>query len=357
MIISKLVPRKIVSLIKAKDQLPLYAEKIENIKKSPNNYVYLLGTPNHANMGDHLIAAAEIQYLQNEFGMNVMDIPTEMYHIYRKTLKKSVPCSCNMFITGGGWMGDVWPIEERTLENMAFDFKNNPTLVFPQTIFYLNPEIQNKVSKRAEKIFNRCKKLVICVRDQYSYNYGSEHYNNELILCPDIALYYQKKLSVRLNAKKKIGICFREDREKVDHATFDDIKKKFEDDNVEFIKLSTISKSSVSYRERTLKIDHLIEEFHNCDLVITDRLHGMIYAFLASSPCIVFDNLTHKVSGVYTLFLKESPYVEIMSGDNDLNEILMTAHKLLDMEVDEKLKLDTSIGFEKINEVIKSWLK
>lgn len=355
MIISKLVPRKIVSLIKTIHQFPLYAEKMRRIKKKPDNYVYLLGTPNHANMGDHLIAVAEIQYLQNQFGMDVMDVPTEMYHIHRRTLKKFIPYSCKIFITGGGWMGDIWPIEERTLEKMVFDFRNNPTLVFPQTIFYINPEKQNSISKRADKIFNRCKKLIICVREQESYNYGIEHYNNKIILCPDIALFYRKRLPARLNLRKRIGVCFREDREKIDHVTFDDIRKEFQYDNVEFVKLSTISESSVACNERNMRVDNLIEEFHNCNLVITDRLHGMIYSFLSGSPCIAFDNRTHKVSGVYTLWLKDSPCIELVNNANDLNEILVIAHKLLDMDTDEKL--DILIRFEKINEVIKSWLE
>lgn len=355
MIISKFVPRRIASLIKSKDLLRLYSEKIKQIKKRPDSYVYLFGTPNHANMGDHLIAVSEIQYLQDEFGMNVMDVPTEMYHIYRGTLKKIIPKSCLIFITGGGWMGDVWPIEERSLENIAFDFRSNPTLVFPQTIFYLNPETPNKVSKRAVKIFKKCTNLVICVRDQESFNYATRFYDNELVLCPDIALYYQTDLPIKTNIRKKIGICFREDREKINHARPDEIMKEFQNDNVEFIKLSTIADSAVSCEERKERVDCLIEKFHKCDLVITDRLHGMIYSFLAKSPCMAFDNRTHKISGVYALWLNDCTYIEMMNQENDLKEVVKVGRKLLDIKIYEKT--NTSTRFENIYEVIASWLR
>lgn len=349
--ISRFIPRKIVAYIKAKDQLVFYETQMNKILEQPFRYAYLFGTPNHMNLGDHLIAAAELQYLQNEFGMEVMEIPTEMYHIYRNQLKRAIPTTALVFITGGGWMGDVWPLDERTLENMAFDFRNNKTVILPQTIYYKNDDNNNKVANKAKEVFNMCPRLKICVRDQASYDYAIRNYNNDIALCPDIALYYKQKLTERNNSPKRIGICFRDDREKLSHVGVEEIQNAFKNMDVTFSILSTISKQRVSCAARLTQVENLLKEFHSCDLVLTDRLHGMIYAYLADSPCIAFDNLTHKVAGVYDLWLNHSSDIRIMSNDVTVEAVYRVGKELLSGSLHSFKK--EAISFQKLNEVIK----
>lgn len=51
-----------------------------------------------------------------------------------------------------------------------------------------------------------------------------------------------------------------------------------------------------------------MQEFASAKLVITDRLHGMIFAALTQTPCIVLGNYNHKVKGTYE-WLQELPYI------------------------------------------------
>lgn len=39
--------------------------------------------------------------------------------------------------------------------------------------------------------------------------------------------------------------------------------------------------------------------FKSAKLVITDRLHGMIFCYLTNTPCLVFQNNNHKVRETY----------------------------------------------------------
>lgn len=353
MIISRLIPRKIAAIIKSKDQIREYKNKLQYIRQNPNKYVYLIGTPNHSNLGDHLIALAEISFLTNNTHMDVMDIPTEMFQIYKRTLRDIIPRSSLVFITGGGWMGDVWPIEERTLESIMMTFYQNNTLIFPQTVYYQRPEIEERISRRARISFMKCRNVVLCVRDMGSYNYCITHYNNNVILCPDIALYYKKELKQN-RKKKKIGICFRDDREKNKHLSAYDIMQKCMFEDIEFVRLSTISESNISCSERKSKVNELIDIFHDCSLVITDRLHGMIYSFLAETPCIAFDNKTCKVSGVYELWLKSSPSIVLLNPDSTAEVVYDTGNKLLN---EEFCAPDNNFSFKSIEEVIDRWKK
>jgi pyruvyl transferase EpsI len=50
------------------------------------------------------------------------------------------------------------------------------------------------------------------------------------------------------------------------------------------------------------------QEFAASRLVITDRLHAMIFAVITGTACIAVDNKSKKVSGVYE-WLQDVPYV------------------------------------------------
>ncbi|MGH2097437.1 polysaccharide pyruvyl transferase family protein [Aerococcus urinaeequi] len=49
-----------------------------------------------------------------------------------------------------------------------------------------------------------------------------------------------------------------------------------------------------------------LKEISKHELVITDRLHGMIFAYLTDTPCLVFDNNNHKISQTYDTWLKNN---------------------------------------------------
>lgn len=354
MLLSGFIPRRMVSYYKSFNYLDSFKRKINNLKNNPSKYVILLGTPLHSNMGDHLIAESEVQYLNDKLKLDVLDVPTEMYQIYRKELIKLIPLRTYVFITGGGWMGDVWPIEEKILENMAVDFKDNKTLIFPQTIFYCNPDEENDVSIRAKKQFEKCKNLVICTRDESSFEYAKKQYSNYSILCPDIALYHDR-LNPRANSKIKIGICFRNDREFSAHITTGELEQSLSKKGFDIVKLSTIADKPVSCQERASKVNDLLGQFAQCDLVFTDRLHGMVYSYLARTSCIAFDNLTKKVSGVYDLWLKDCKYIKIIDSNCNCEIVLKIMLNMLDSNF--KYENDNCISFHMIDEVLESWQK
>ena len=59
----------------------------------------------------------------------------------------------------------------------------------------------------------------------------------------------------------------------------------------------------VSIEEREQTVFQRLKAFASYDFVITDRLHGMIFSYICGTPCILFDNKTHKISGVYDTWL------------------------------------------------------
>ena len=71
---------------------------------------------------------------------------------------------------------------------------------------------------------------------------------------------------------------------------------------------------NISPRRREFFLNKKLDEFAKAEIVITDRLHGMIFATITGTPCIAFDNLSNKVSGVYEWIMDQS-YVKCIDFD------------------------------------------
>ena len=87
-------------------------------------------------------------------------------------------------------------------------------------------------------------------------------------------------------------------------------------------------------------------------MVITDRLHGMIIAALANTPCLAFDNLSKKVSGV-NAWIKNLDYVKCV-GKQDFSRELF--EKLYNFD-GTKIRYDKEMlsqYFQKIVEAIEN---
>jgi len=48
-------------------------------------------------------------------------------------------------------------------------------------------------------------------------------------------------------------------------------------------------------------------------VMVTDRLHGMIFGIITGTPCVVLDSGTHKVAQFYRDWLTDLPGVEFLS--------------------------------------------
>ena len=52
-----------------------------------------------------------------------------------------------------------------------------------------------------------------------------------------------------------------------------------------------------------------LRSFAAARLVVTDRLHGMIFSAITGTPCVVLSNYNHKVRGTYE-WISYLPYIK-----------------------------------------------
>ena len=300
------------------------------LNKATSKSAILIGTPAHYNLGDHLIAANEIEFLKNKCHFeNVIEIPTRVFIHNKDKYTNLVSQEVPVFITGGGWMGDVWPEDQKIMEDIIDFFSNNNIFVFPQTIFYReNDSIKiTQYNKNFIKVLNKARNITIFCRDLGSYDilHGFESANIHIKLAPDIGLYFRsfKKWQNKLNA---IGFCLRKDREKVvDNNVKESLYEYFNKKDVMVEVIDTIYNKKVPLWRRKKILANLKNKFSKYDLVITDRLHGMIFSYIVGTNCIAFNNSTNKVKGVYGLWIGSNSnilFVDTTDSIRDLEKVL-----------------------------------
>lgn len=280
----------------------------------------LTGTPPYGNIGDIAITEAQIQFLKDIGISNILEVPITVASWYRKILSKKIPKTVKICNQGGGNMGIKWFDGEEYRRQDLKLFINHDIIIFPQTFDYGNTEKgQEELKKSIDlySIYNQ--KLHIFARENISFEQLKKTYNeNDVQLTPDIVLYLNRQKS---NVKRN-GIIFaiREDKEKkVSKKQMDEIIEIAKNVNKNVIITDTVINKNILKDDRATVLEKKLEQFRKARLVVTDRLHGMIFAAITGTPCLAFSNSDHKIKGVYE-WIKNLGYIIYLEDYKNVEE-------------------------------------
>lgn len=287
----------------------------ENFNQYKNKKkIVLTLLPTHGNLGDHAIAYASKKYLQENFKQYEI-IEMDMFEIYKygKALKNILTKDDYIFILGGGNMGNLYHQEEWTRRFIINTFKKTKIVSLPQTINFTKDKNGEKEFNKTKSIYNRNKNLTVIAREEKSFDIMKSAFNNaNVFINPDIVLYLEDmKLDENLN-RDNIMICLRKDKEgyislEKRIEIIDSIKNKYK--NV--IVGDTVIDKNVNKDTREYELNKLWKKFCQSKVVVTDRLHGMIFAIITKTPCIVIRNTDHKITGTYE-WIKDLNYIRLI---------------------------------------------
>lgn len=275
--------------------------------------VYILGTPIHTNIGDSAIVLAEKCFLHATgikdsriIELTALQLHRDQNFFVRHIRKRNLLCW-----HGGGNMGNQWLKEENLRRDIMVCFPDNPTIILPQTIYHAPDEVGQLEQKRSVPIYNGKKNLTLVAREQTSYELmGMLYPDTSLILTPDIVLSAtMETFGVESGDRNGVLLCMRNDAERSmteeDRATVESI---LSERGLSYRKTDMHSEAAVTKENRSNRVREKMLEFVSTKLVITDRLHGMVFAAITGTPCIVFSNYNHKVRGTYE-WIKYLPYI------------------------------------------------
>lgn len=326
----------------------LAESEIKTFLKNPKR-IYFLGTEEFGNTGDYLINEAINEFLQKNFPeYKILEVSVNEYERYRPFLLKYMTPEDIIILPGGGNWGDRYPAAENTRLDIIRNWKDLPIIIFPQTICYSCSEEGKRALATAQKIIDQAKNLVICTRENISCKIAEKSFKAPVFLIPDIVFSKDIKRSEE-RKENKILWCMRNDLESVlppeDQKILYSACRKLSED-IERIDLQL--PFDVFKKERRTEIDRIMKRLFQGDLLITDRLHGMICAAIIGLPCIVFPNFNHKIKSSYE-WISQLSYIRFV---NDVNEAIELLPDLLKMENCQFDSSSLQPYFEKLKHII-----
>ena len=283
--------------------------------------IILMGTPHHANIGDLAIAYAEEKIIKQLFPNTKLYImQEEKLDVCAKRVKNYIKKDDIILLHGGGNIGDTYVTPEQGRREVISSYPNNKIIIFPQTAYFEN-EKELDISK---KIYNAHNNLIIMAREKRSYDFMKKHfYNAKIYLTPDIVMSLKEISDIKRSGAL---LMFRRDKEKTlgnekTDFIFKYIKKHFNTYKITDMNIGTEVVNNISDKTRKEILESKFKELQGAELVITDRLHGMVFSAITETPCVVFDSLTHKIVESYD-WLRNLGYIQMCNDINNLEECI-----------------------------------
>jgi pyruvyl transferase EpsO len=143
----------------------------------------LLNYPNHVNIGDHLIWAGTVDYLQRVSQTRIA-YAADLDSFSGRSLNLALSPSDPILLHGGGSLGDLWPDRQEFHERVVAGNPNRPVIFLPQSMHFRDAAR----ARQAADVFNAHGGLTLFLRDQRSHAGASELFPNcRVHLAPDMA--------------------------------------------------------------------------------------------------------------------------------------------------------------------------
>ena len=159
----------------------------------PSRFI-LIGSPEHGNLGDYAISEAELTFFHDNFPkIPIIELSGPCYRNLSSFVSPHVKESDIIFVTGGGFLGSLWMVEEEMVRDIIQRFPNNHIIILPQTIYFEKSEKGRAEYLRSREIYGNHTKLTICLREKLSYDFvlNNLDFSNgmQALLVSDMVLY------------------------------------------------------------------------------------------------------------------------------------------------------------------------
>ncbi len=292
---------------------PILATRMKN-----PHALFLVLTPEHDNLGDQALAVSEKKML-DRLGIEYIELTEKDIRLLDDYNCLNVMNGRPILFNGGGNLGTLWPSVEKATRTII---KRNPrsTICFlPNTIYYEDTPEGNIERDLSVDIYNAHRSLYLYAREELSYFMMKELYKN-VKLMPDMVM--SMNIDIAEYPRKGCLLCLREDKERT--RSENDEEKIISQASLLFDECVTQTDMYAGYTitppDREAELEKKFIQFKQAELVITDRLHGMIFAAITGTPCIVINSKSPKIKGCYKWF-EHLDYIRFAEEIEQIGEI------------------------------------
>lgn len=323
-----------------------------NVKQNKKR-IFVFGTVEHMNYGDIAINDAEYEFLAKVIpNYEIVAIPERMVAISISKVKRIINETDIVAFHGGGNMGDIWEQQEDLRREVFQTFKDFMIISFPQSTSFF--DLNNYNFKQSVKVYGQLKNAYFFSRDQESFDFMKKHFptNLHVYLIPDMVLSLTRYSED--DADGGILTLLRRDREKLTNNTLITLLQ-----NISKTYNLTLSDTVGNYwkiiTKKTISnvLNERLNEIGKAKIIITDRLHGMVFAVITGTPAIVFDNNNHKIKHLYETWLKKINYIYFVR-ETDKVDFLQKKIEFMVNEKSEKNFCDFTPYFSTLTELLKN---
>ena len=283
--------------------------KKEKIEIPGNKRIFIFLAANYGNLGDVAITYAQHKILHLWMpDRTIIEVPSNCSYSYLKSVVKQIKKNDIVTFVGGGNMGDMYPLYENLRQIIVSELPHNRILQFPITADFSSKSEGLQMLKYARKIYSKHKNLQILARESKTAQCLSVLLNKEIPLVPDVVLTLD--YFIQGNHRTGISVCLRKDNEKILGCKDEESIKSMImqcDQPINYTD-TVIDDKLITLGNKENYLNELLRSFSEKKLIITDRLHGMIFAYITGTPAIVFSNSNGKVEKCYD-WIKESGFI------------------------------------------------
>jgi exopolysaccharide biosynthesis predicted pyruvyltransferase EpsI len=273
------------------------------------------------NMGDQLQHYAIAKWLQRHGGgRQVLEVP---YFAPIPSLAKTVRTDDVLVMQSSAGMGDLYPYFEEYRLRLCRAFPDHRIVVFPHTVFFQDPANR----ERSAEEYRRHRGLTLMARDLTSFDTLREMVpDGHVIPVPDVVLGLRGAFPVGAGERRGGGLgIFRSDEEvnQGGQGLVDGVLP-----DLPRFDLMFPETESCTEMEQPEFVARVFGHIAAHDFVVTDRMHGMIFAAILGVPCVGLAGKPeigyHKNRATYESWLRRVPYVAFLDNDEIEARLLAT---------------------------------
>lgn len=313
--------------------------------------IVFFALPCFDNLGSHAIRYATEKYLE---AYTEKDEAAQLFQVGGwdtvpgiKSLKRVVGPEDVIILQGGGNLGNRYDCEEIFRRKVVRAFRNNRIIILPQTVCYTDDEEGRQEREADRKVFDKCRDLIIFARDRHSESLLRKYFSVRVIPMKDMVLSLgnveekERRKGILLALRSDRKSCLNgEDKEEILRVC-----RQFSDDV--FVTDTSIHRElKEAESEETLRKKWQL--FSGRDLIVTDRLHGMLFSVITGSPCIVIGAMNAKLKDTFRT-INDCRYIYFLEDMNDLEE---TVREILKGERLQHRVPDYSSNFRKLDNLL-----
>lgn len=294
----------------------------------------LFNSPDYPNLGDHAIALAEKRFFLKYFEeYDFIEISCTQYMKENPRIKPAIRQDDVLVVTGGGNSGDCYLRLQDMITHIVQNYHDNIVIIAPQSMYFNGGKFSDVETERVRVIYEKHNRLLVMAREEKTYQLYMSLFSDSIkkIKAPDMAFFLEYKPKVR-GRRHDALVCMRNDKESqgiIDKEKIENALGRF---NLAVEEYSTISHIEVFLDNREKEVFEALNTISEAKIVITDRLHCMIFCVITDTPCVVFDNATGKV---FTMLEWLPTWKKVIPCRRE-NEIEETIQKALEIKQDSK---------------------